>query len=42
MLITNGKIITWENPNQILEDQAIYISGGRIVEIGSQDLLQER
>jgi len=42
MLITNGKIITWEEPNQILEDQAIYISSGRIVEIGSQDLLQER
>lgn len=42
MLITNGKIITWEDPNQILEDQAIYISEGRIVEIGSQNLLQER
>ena len=39
MLITNGKIITWEDPNQILEGQAIYISSGRIVEIGPQDRL---
>lgn len=42
MLITNGKLITWEESNQILEDQAIYIAEGRIVEIGSQDLLIER
>ena len=39
MLITNGKIITWEDPNQILEGQAIYISSGRIAVIGSQDRL---
>jgi putative selenium metabolism protein SsnA len=39
MLITNGKIITWEEPNQILEGQAIYISSGRIAEIGPQERL---
>ena len=39
MLIINGKIITWEDPNQILEGQAIYISSGRIAEIGPQDQL---
>jgi putative selenium metabolism protein SsnA len=39
MLITNGKIITWEDPNQILEAQALYISSGRIAEIGPQDRL---
>ena len=37
MLITNATLITWEEPNQILEANAIYISGGRIIEIGSQD-----
>ena len=42
MLITNGKLITWDDSNQILEGQAIYIADGRIVEIGSQDLLKER
>jgi putative selenium metabolism protein SsnA len=39
MLITNGKIITWEDPNRILEGQAIYISSGRIGEIGPQEQL---
>ena len=39
MLITNGKIITWEEENQILEGQALYIEGEKIVEIGSQDEL---
>ncbi|OGO26542.1 MAG: hydrolase [Chloroflexi bacterium RBG_16_52_11] len=36
MLITNGKLITWERPNRILEGYAVYISDGRIVEIGAQ------
>jgi putative selenium metabolism protein SsnA len=39
MLITNGKIITWEEPNRILEGQAIRIEGDQIAEIGSQDRL---
>jgi putative selenium metabolism protein SsnA len=36
MLITNGTLITWGKPNRILEDQALYIENGRIVEIGTQ------
>jgi putative selenium metabolism protein SsnA len=39
MLITNGKLVTWQKPNQILNDQAIHIKDGIIKEIGpSQDL----
>jgi putative selenium metabolism protein SsnA len=34
MLITNANVITWETPNRILENQAIYIENGRINEIG--------
>jgi len=36
MLIVNGKIITWGQPNEILEDQAILIEGDTIKEIGPQ------
>lgn len=40
MLIINGKIVTWEKPNRILEKQAIYIKDGKIAEIGVEaDLL---
>jgi len=39
MLITNGKIITWEEPNRILDGQAIRVDGDQIAEIGSQDRL---
>ena len=41
MLITNAKIITWEQPNQILENQAIRISGIHISEVGLQSELLE-
>jgi len=41
MLITNAKIITWEQPNQILENQAIRISSAHISEIGLQNELLE-
>ncbi|HEX6303919.1 MAG TPA: putative aminohydrolase SsnA [Anaerolineales bacterium] len=36
MLIINGSIITWENPNRILSGEAIYVEGDRIAEIGPQ------
>jgi putative selenium metabolism protein SsnA len=42
MLITNGKLITWEDPNRILDGQAIYIHEGLISEIGPQDELVSR
>jgi putative selenium metabolism protein SsnA len=35
MLITNAKLITWESPNRILEENAILIENDRIEEIGS-------
>jgi len=39
MLITNANLITWETPNRILENQAIYIEGGQIKELGSTEEL---
>lgn len=36
MLVTGGILITWEEPNRILEGQALYIEDGRIQEIGDQ------
>ena len=34
MLITNAKLITWGEPNQILEDHAVCIEGSTIVAVG--------
>jgi len=42
MLITNATLITWEDPNQILEDHALFIQEGKIVEVGPQDELLNR
>ncbi|MEJ2598707.1 MAG: amidohydrolase family protein [Anaerolineales bacterium] len=42
MLITNATLITWDEPNQILDGQAIYIEGDRILEIGPEDELTLR
>ncbi len=36
MLITNATLVTWEEPNQILEDHALYLADGRIAGIGPQ------
>jgi putative selenium metabolism protein SsnA len=33
----NGRIVTWDNPNKIIEDQAILIEGKFIKEIDNQD-----
>lgn len=42
MLIINAHLITWEEPNQILEDQAVYVVDGKIVEINqSSELIQK-
>lgn len=41
MLITNAKLITWEQPNQILEGWALYLKDGLIADMGAeQDLLR--
>lgn len=42
MLIVNGKLITWEKPNRILEGQAVLLRNRRIIEIGDQDELIAR
>lgn len=42
MLITNGKLITWEDPNQILEGHAIHITDGLIDDIGPEKDLRTR
>ena len=39
MLITNAKLITWQDPNQVLEGQAILINVDRIEAIGPEDQL---
>jgi putative selenium metabolism protein SsnA len=36
MLITNGKLITWEDENRILEGNALLIEGEKITEIGPE------
>lgn len=42
MLITNAKVITWESPNRIFENHAVYFEGDRIREIGpSQNLISK-
>jgi putative selenium metabolism protein SsnA len=42
MLITNARLITWEEPNRILTGNAIYIKDGLIEEIGSEKGLVEK
>ena len=42
MLIINARLITWGKPNQILNDYALFISAGRIVEMGPAVELLER
>lgn len=42
MLIINGKIITWDTPNRILEGYALFVRGDKIVEIAPQAELEAR
>ena len=42
MLIVNGKIITWGEPNQLLEGQAIRVENGLVAEIAPQAELLQR
>jgi len=42
MLIKNAKVITWNNSNEILEDQAVYIKGADIIDIGPSNELEIR
>jgi putative selenium metabolism protein SsnA len=34
MLITHARIVTWDQPNQILEDQALFVKNGTIGALG--------
>ncbi|MBN1266647.1 MAG: putative aminohydrolase SsnA [Anaerolineales bacterium] len=40
MLITNGDLVTWENPNRILKNHAVRIEGDRIAKIGPSNELK--
>jgi putative selenium metabolism protein SsnA len=42
MLITHGTLITWEDPNRIVPNQALRIVNGLIVEIGPDAELRAR
>ena len=42
MLITNGTVVTWGRPNEILDDHALLIEDGRIVAIGPSAELEDR
>jgi putative selenium metabolism protein SsnA len=42
MLITNGALVTWEEPNRILSDHALYIEDGIIRAIGATNELISR
>jgi cytosine/adenosine deaminase-related metal-dependent hydrolase len=39
MLIRNARVITWERPNQILEDHALLIEDGLITQMGPSEEL---
>jgi putative selenium metabolism protein SsnA len=42
MLISNGRLVTWTDPNEILEDGALLVRDGRIQEMGSSsDLVKQ-
>ena len=40
MIISNGKIVTWGDPNEILENKALLIQDGLIQEIASESELK--
>jgi len=42
MLITNAHLITWGHPNQILENQAVYINKGKILGFGTSSELVKK
>ena len=42
MLITNATLITWEEPNRVLDNYALYVDGDRIEAIGPQSEMMAR
>lgn len=42
LLITNGRLVTWGQPNEIIDDGAVLLQDGRIAAIGnSKDLIRK-
>ncbi len=41
MIITNGKIITWTKPNEIIEGKSILIQGSVIKKIDNKEVIQQ-
>jgi len=42
MLITNATLVTWEDPNRIINNGALVIRAGVIVEVGSETDMKEK
>ncbi len=42
MLITNATVVTREDPNRVLPNHAVYMSGNHIVELGSTSRLEKK
>jgi putative selenium metabolism protein SsnA len=42
MLITHANLVTWENENRIVDDQAVLLDGDRIKEIGPSPVLVKK
>lgn len=42
LLIVNGRLITWGQPNQIIEQGALCVQDGRIVDLGESAVLQKK
>lgn len=41
MLIVNGKLVTWETHNRILEGHAVHVEGGKITAVAPQAVLEK-
>ncbi len=42
MLLHNARLVTWEEPNQLLEDHALVVENGKITELGPDSEMLER
>lgn len=42
MLITNARVVTWDRPNEIIENASLIIADGRIAEVGPARELADR
>ncbi len=40
MIITNGRLVTWETPNRILDGMSLYVEGSKIAAIGPLEELK--